>query len=94
VYLVFASLIVPALAVRGLERRGLALGYMLGALGYGAGLLLSALSDLPSGPVIVWTLVMLAIPVFLVGGMQGITIQTTSRPTSVAPATRSKEGTH
>ena len=57
VYLVFASLIIPALATRGWRgtRRHLR-AYALGALGYGLGLALSALLDLPSGAVIVWTL--------------------------------------
>ena len=57
VYLVFASLIVPALATRawhGRARHGLA--YATGAAGYALGLALSALVDLPSGAVIVWTL--------------------------------------
>ncbi len=57
VYLVFASLILPALATRSMEGRkaiGLALG--LGAFGYAAGLIISSLSDLPSGAVIVWCL--------------------------------------
>ena len=63
VYLVFASLIVPALACRGLDTaRALPLGFALGALGYGLGLLVSAWRDLPSGPVIVWTLAALALP--------------------------------
>lgn len=56
VYLVFTSLIVPALATRawtGKTRRVLAYG--LGAVGYALGLALSALFDLPSGAVIVWT---------------------------------------
>ncbi|GAB4295144.1 MAG: metal ABC transporter permease [Thiohalomonadaceae bacterium] len=54
VYLVFASLILPALAVRHCgARRGLALGYAIGALGYGSGLLLSLWFDLPSGAIIV-----------------------------------------
>jgi zinc/manganese transport system permease protein len=56
VYLVFASLIIPALAVRRLPRRGLASAYVLGILGYALGLLVSALFDLPTGPVVVWTL--------------------------------------
>ena len=57
VYLVFASLIIPALAVRTLpSRRQLAVGYLIGAAAYLAGLALSALYDLPSGAVIVWTL--------------------------------------
>ena len=57
VYLVFASLIVPALATRTLAaRQRHAWAYGLGALGYALGLALSALFDLPSGAVIVWTL--------------------------------------
>lgn len=54
VYLVFASLILPALATRGLApRRRLVLAYGLGALGYALGLALSALGDLPSGAAVV-----------------------------------------
>jgi zinc/manganese transport system permease protein len=57
VYLVFASLIIPALATRGHKgRRRQLTGFGLGALGYGLGLALSALFDLPSGAVIVWAL--------------------------------------
>ncbi len=60
VYLVFTSLIVPALATA--ERgNGLALAWGIGAVGYGGGLLLSALFDLPSGPAIVWCIVMVAL---------------------------------
>jgi zinc/manganese transport system permease protein len=57
VYLVFASLIVPALATAGMRGRGrLAAAYVIGALGYVTGLVLSAVLDLPSGALIVWTL--------------------------------------
>ena len=57
VYLVFASLIVPALATISLTGRGqLWVGYLIGVLGYVAGLVLSAVLDLPSGAMIVWTL--------------------------------------
>jgi len=57
VYLVFASLIVPAVATRGQEGRGaLATGFALGSLGYAVGLVLSALLDLPTGALIVWSL--------------------------------------
>ncbi len=57
VYLVFSSLIIPALATRMYSRsRRLVVGYALGAVGYALGLALSALLDLPSGAVIVWTL--------------------------------------
>lgn len=55
VYLVFASLIIPALATRQC-RAPLAWGYALGAAGYASGLAVSALYDLPSGAVIVWAL--------------------------------------
>jgi zinc/manganese transport system permease protein len=57
VYLVFSSLIIPALATRMHRGPGRSLiGYGLGAAGYALGLALSALFDLPSGAVIVWTL--------------------------------------
>jgi len=57
VYLVFASLIVPALATAGMEGpRRLVAAYLIGTAGYVAGLVLSALLDLPSGAMIVWTL--------------------------------------
>lgn len=55
-YLVFATLIVPALATRHLARRRLASGYALGAAGYALGLAFSAVTDLPSGAVIVWAM--------------------------------------
>jgi zinc/manganese transport system permease protein len=62
VYLVFASLIVPALATRGMtEKSGLVWAYVVGAAGYLAGLALSALFDLPTGAVIVWSLAGLAV---------------------------------
>ena len=56
VYLVFASLIIPALAVRRSERHALPIAYGVGVAGYGGGLLLSALVALPAGAVIVWVL--------------------------------------
>ena len=58
VYLVFASLIVPALATTGVEgARRLVYAYATGTAGYVLGLVLSAVLDLPSGAMIVWTLV-------------------------------------
>ena len=57
VYLVFSSLIIPALATRKLAgQQRLVAGYAIGAAGYALGLALSAVLDLPSGAVIVWTL--------------------------------------
>lgn len=61
VYLVFASLILPALAVRNLAPgRALAAGWALGAVGYAAGLAASAAFDWPAGPAIVIALAMAA----------------------------------
>ena len=57
VYLVFASLIIPALSsvrLHGIKR--LFGGYLIGASSYFAGIVLSALVDLPTGAVIVWTM--------------------------------------
>ncbi|HUR40949.1 MAG TPA: metal ABC transporter permease [Verrucomicrobiae bacterium] len=62
VFLVFATLILPALAAHGLSgRRGLALGYAVAATGYGLGLWLSVPLDLPAGPLIVCTLAALTL---------------------------------
>jgi zinc/manganese transport system permease protein len=63
-YLVFSSLIVPALATRRLGKGRLAAAYLLGAAGYAVGLALSALYDFPSGAVIVLVLAALAVPVY------------------------------
>jgi len=57
VYLVFSSLIIPALATRTAQpNRRHPTAYAIGVVGYALGLALSALMDLPSGAVIVWTL--------------------------------------
>ncbi|HZP92188.1 MAG TPA: metal ABC transporter permease [Burkholderiales bacterium] len=56
VYLVFSSLIIPALATRGARSWRLPKAYLVGALGYAAGLLVSVWTDLPTGAVIVWTM--------------------------------------
>jgi len=59
-YLVFASLIVPSLATRTVNRNRLACAYGVGIAGYAAGLLVSIATDVPAGPVIVWTLALCA----------------------------------
>jgi len=62
VYLVFSSLIVPALATfRMADRPALLTAAMIGVTGYLSGLLASAAFDLPSGAVIVWCLVVSAV---------------------------------
>jgi zinc/manganese transport system permease protein len=65
VYLVFSTLIVPALATRAMVRGRLAACYALGVLGYAVGLGLSLVSDLPPGPLIVCTLAAFGLAVFL-----------------------------
>ena len=68
VYLVFASLIIPALASRfHSPHRRLIIGYAVGMLGYALGLALSAVLDLPSGAVVVWTLALTAILAAVMG---------------------------
>jgi len=65
VYLVFTTLIVPALATRQLVRRRLLAGYVLGAASYAAGLMASLASDLPPGPLIVCVMTALGLAAFL-----------------------------
>ncbi len=65
-YLVFATLIVPALATRRLAHRRHAAAYALTAAGYLAGLALSLATDLPPGPMIVWSLAALGVVLFAV----------------------------
>ena len=64
-YLVFATLIVPALATRALQRGRVAAAYLVAAAGYAGGLALSALTDLPAGPLIVCTITALGTALFL-----------------------------
>lgn len=56
VYLVFSSLIIPALATRNATRFRLSKAYAVGALGYLFGLVASVLFDLPTGAIIVWAM--------------------------------------
>ncbi len=68
VYLVFASLILPALATVGCSTRsGYGVSAIVGISGYAAGLVLSASLDLPSGAVIVWTIALSALIIHLSG---------------------------
>jgi zinc/manganese transport system permease protein len=79
VYLVFASLILPALATRRMNGPWrLLAGYAIGALAFLLGITISALLDLPTGAVTVWTMAAIAL-------LAGLTIGQRSR----ARATRS-----
>lgn len=64
VYLVFATLILPALAIRHRSTHSLRFGYSIGVAGYCLGLIFAALLDLPAGAMIVYSL---AIVAFLAG---------------------------
>ena len=62
VYLVFASLILPALATRRIPARAAARwALVIGALGYLAGVWTSIVTDAPTGPTIVWMLALVAV---------------------------------
>lgn len=61
VYLVFASLIIPALATRNARRLRLSKAYAVGGLGYLVGLIASTVFDLPTGAVVVWALALVGI---------------------------------
>ena len=60
-YLVFATLVIPALATFFVTRRRLTKAYAISVLGYCAGLAASAAADLPSGPMIVCAMVAIGI---------------------------------
>jgi zinc/manganese transport system permease protein len=73
VYLVFTSLIVPAVATyRHARNRQLAFGYALAFGGYVAGLAASVVTDLPSSPVIVWAMGVIGLLVHLTGKRGGV----------------------
>jgi len=71
-FLVFSTLVIPALATFYSRRYRHVKAYAIGALGYAAGLAVSAIADLPSGAVIVCAIAALGLMFFLL----------TSRPQS------------
>lgn len=64
IYLVFASLIVPALATHRLRTRYIP-AFMVGIAGYALGLLLSVWLDLPAGAAIVWAMALCGFAILL-----------------------------
>jgi zinc/manganese transport system permease protein len=79
-YLVFTTLIVPAVATRRFGSFRIAACYALGAAGYAAGLGLSLVSDLPPGPLIVCTMTALGIAVFILGPRNASKAQAATAP--------------
>ncbi|WNC71638.1 metal ABC transporter permease [Thalassotalea psychrophila] len=65
VFLVFSTLIIPALATVKLIRFQMRFAYLIGVLAYLIGLVASATWDLPSGAAIVWALALVAVIVTL-----------------------------
>jgi len=61
IYLVFSSLIVPALATRNATRLRLFKAYAVSALGYLIGLVASTVFDLPTGAIVVWAMALIGI---------------------------------
>jgi zinc/manganese transport system permease protein len=61
VYLVFASLIIPALATYRIKKWRRVYAFAISITGYAIGLLLSAIFDLPGGAAIVWTMALVAV---------------------------------
>ena len=62
IYLVFASLIIPALATMGIRRGNrLVAGYVVGGVAYLLGIIVSLVLDLPTGAVIVWSMAAVAL---------------------------------
>jgi zinc/manganese transport system permease protein len=59
-FLVFTTLVVPALATDYSRRFRYVKAYAIGVLGYAAGLILSAFADLPSGAMIVCAMTAIA----------------------------------
>lgn len=61
VFLVFSTLIIPALATLSLVKYNVRFGYLVGIVGYILGLVVSAHWDWPSGATIVWALAVTAL---------------------------------
>jgi zinc/manganese transport system permease protein len=74
IYLVFASLIIPAVATARLRRGNrLFVSYAIGATGFLSGILLSLAFDLPTGAVVVWSMAAVAL-------LAGFTLSEKRRP--------------
>jgi zinc/manganese transport system permease protein len=69
IYLVFSSLIIPAVAIRRLQGiAAIAAGYALGVTAFAAGLMCSLWFDWPAGPAVVWMLALAGIVFGIISG--------------------------
>lgn len=72
IYLVFASLIIPALSTARISRGNrLVAGYVVGGVAYLLGIIVSLVLDLPTGAVIVWSMAAVALLAGLVMSDKG-----------------------
>jgi zinc/manganese transport system permease protein len=71
-FLVFTTLVVPALATYYSRRYRYLKAYLIGVLGYAVGLVGSAIMDLPSGSMIVCAMVVLGAAMALLGGRKTV----------------------
>jgi len=80
VYLVFASLIIPALVTRTMStsRARQAIAFATGVVAYAVGLALSAIADLPSGAVVVMTMAVLGVVCAALLARRGTAVATSS----------------
>lgn len=65
VYLVFATLIIPAMTVNATSLKNVSYAFLIGLFSYAIGLLISMLTDLPAGPLIIWVMAISGIAYFL-----------------------------
>jgi len=72
VYLVFASLVIPAFALFKETHKALLKAFLLGVSGYVLGLLVSLYLDLPTGAAIVWSLAIVSMGYWLVMKMKSV----------------------
>ena len=79
IYLVFSTLIIPALATRNTTSRRMLKTYAVGGAGYAIGLLVSVASDLPTGAVIVWAMAIVGIVYSCLDKSSAQTAQTHAR---------------
>ena len=71
VYLVFSSLIIPAVAIRRLHGlSAMVTGYLLGVAGYLGGLVCSLWFDWPAGPAVVWVLALAGVLLGIAAGLR------------------------
>lgn len=66
IYLVFATLIIPALAARQFNSYPLLVGYLICLTAYISGLIITQLYNIPTGPLLVWTLAISALLFLLI----------------------------